>query len=313
MKAERSVFTTMKKNENRFPLLPKVHQVSGALTDGCLVLEGGGFRGIYTAGVCDVLMEQGIHMQCVAGVSAGALNGMNIISRQVGRYAAISLLHRQDSRYTGWRAWLTDRGLVGFRFLMQSVQQYLPYDAKQLEDPARRFVAVCTDMKTGKPFYAERDNCSSMTRAVSASSSLSFVSRIVRLDGRKLLDGGHAVSVPIAWATEQGYRKRIVVLTRERTFRKPKLTPTQLRMLHLFYRRYPAFCNASIHVPQNYAKLRETMCRMEQAGEIFIIAPHQPITVTRMEKDVDKLYALYVRGRRDAEAALPALRAYLNA
>lgn len=301
----------MKQDRNAFPLLPPVHQVEKVLTEGALVLEGGAFRGIYTAGVCDVLMEEGIHMQCVAGVSAGALNGMNIISRQVGRYASISLLHRTDSRYTGALAWLTDRGAVGFRFLMHTVKKYLPYDDDALNDPSRRFVAVCTDVESGQTFYAERTNCSDIERAVTAASSLSFVSRIVHLDGKKLLDGGHSVSVPLDFATEQGYRKRVVVLTREREFRKPPTSDSQKRFLKLCYGRYPAFCEAAADVPRRYGELRERICKLEDEGEIFVIAPHEPITVTRMEKDTNKLYELYVRGRRDATQALPALRAYL--
>ncbi len=301
----------MKPTKQRFPLLPEVHRAEGPLTEGALLLEGGASRGIYTAGVCDVLMEQGIHMQCIAGVSSGSLNGLNILSRQVGRYASISLFHCNDKRHTGWKALLTDRGMVGFRFLMKTVNRYFPYDSSALSDPERRFVAVSTDCRTGEAFYAERSNCSDMLRAVSASSSLAGVSRIVRLDGKKLLDGGYSEGIPLKWAKEQGYRKRIVVLTRERSFRKSPVGKTQLRLLRLFFRRYPAFREAILQVSDRYAALREALCAQEEAGEIFVIAPRGPVTIARLERDDQKLYELYLRGRQDGTEALPALRAYL--
>lgn len=294
-----------------FPLLPKVHVARGPLTAGALVLEGGAARGIYTAGVCDVLMEQGIHMQCVAGVSAGALNGWNIMGRQVGRYASIALLHCRDKRHTGWKAILSDRGYVGFAFMFGSVNDEFPFDASAIDDPARRFVSVSTDLKTGRPFYGERGSCSSVRRAAIASASYLGISRAVRLDGHKLLDGCHSAILPFDWAVEQGYRKQIVVLTREREHRKGPMSEKELHLLHTLYGGYPAFCKSVEQTQERYASLRERICAAEAAGEAFVIAPRGPVTVKRIERDQDKLYELYVRGRKDAEEALPALRAYL--
>lgn len=294
-----------------FPLLPRVHVANGPLTEGALVLEGGAARGIYTAGVCDVLMEQGIHMQCVAGVSAGALNGWNVIGRQVGRYASIALLHCRDVRHTGWKAILTDGGYVGFDFIFGDINDEFPFRASAIDDPARRFVAVSTDLKTGKPFYGERSNCSSLRRATIASASYLGISRVVELDGRKLLDGCHSAIVPFDWAVEQGYRKQIVVLTREREYRKKPLSKENLRLVHTLFGKYPAFCASVEQSQERYGALRERICAAEEAGEIFVIAPREPVNVKRVERDEKKLYRLYLRGRLDAKAALPALRAYL--
>ncbi len=113
----------MKKTRADFPLLPEIHRADGALTDGALLLEGGSFRGIYTAGVCDVLMERGIHFRCIAGVSAGALNGLNILTRQVGRFASLCLLHRDEWRYTGIGAMPGNAGLMGVRFLFHDMEK----------------------------------------------------------------------------------------------------------------------------------------------------------------------------------------------
>lgn len=296
-----------------FPLLPRVHTAEGSLTNGALVLEGGAARGIYTAGVCDVLMEQGIHMQCVAGVSAGAINGWNIMGRQVGRYASISLKYCQDQRHIGWKAFLTDRGYIGFGFMFESMTGEFPFDLSVLDDPARRFVSVSTDLETGKPFFGERGSCSSVRRSVIASSSLMGISRVVQLDGHKLLDGSYSVSLPFDWAVAQGYRKQIVVLTRERTYRKEPYTEQNMRVLHTLYGKYPAFCDSVVKAQTRYGELRERICAAEEAGQVFVIAPRDPVDVHRIERDQGKLYRLYVRGRKDAEEALPALRAYLDA
>lgn len=294
-----------------FPLLPKVHVAHGLLTEGALVLEGGAARGIYTAGVCDVLMEQGIHMQCVAGVSAGALNGWNIMGRQVGRYASIALYHCRDARHTGWKAIMTDGGYIGFDFIFGDVNDEFPLNVSGLDDPSRRFAVVATDLETGKPFYGERCSCSSLRRATIASASYIGISRVVELDGHKLLDGCHSAIIPFDWAVEQGYRKQIVVLTREREYRKGPLSKESRRLVRALYGRYPAFCDSVERTQERYGSLRDRICAAEDAGEVFVIAPRGPVDVKRVERDHKKLYDLYVRGRKDAEEALPALRDYL--
>ncbi len=302
----------MKKTRVDFPLLPEIHRADGALTDGALLLEGGSFRGIYTAGVCDVLMERGIHFRCIAGVSAGALNGLNILTRQVGRFASFCLLHRDDWRYTGIGAIPGNAGLMGFRFLFHDMEKVYPIRDALLSEKNRRFVPVATDCETGQAAYLECDNAEDMMAASRASSSLAFVSRIARLNGKKLLDGGYSVSVPLDWAIKQGYRKRVAILTRETRFRKDAVKPKTLKLLHRFYRRYPSFCEAAENVPNEYAATREKLEQQMQSGETFVIAPQTPVEISSMEKDTDKLYALYVRGRTDGERALPALQAYLE-
>lgn len=298
--------------ESDFPLLPKVRFAEGGLTEGALLLEGGSLRGVYTAGVCDVLMEQGIHMQTVAGVSAGALNGLNVLSRQTGRFAHICIRHRHDSRYAGWKALLTDRGLIGFRFILKTAETIIPYDKSALEDKRRRFVAVSTDCKTGKPFYAEYGNCQPFFRAVKASASLAFASRMVKLGDKKLLDGGYSESFPLLWAEEQGYRKKVVVLTQDIASRKPPIKAKKRRWFGFFFRRYPAFLEAVERVPEKYNSLREHLQAQVDAGEAFVIFPSADTKIGKMEKDAQKLYAFYLQGRQDALDALPELREYLS-
>lgn len=293
-----------------YPRLPQIFTAEGALTDGALLLEGGSFRGIYSAGACDVLMENGIHMKAVAGVSAGVLCGLNVASRQVGRFARICILHRHDSRYTGWKAWLSDGGAVGFRFILHDAAKLIPFDAEKLKE--RRFVAVATDLTTGKPFYAEYGKTEPFEQAVRASASLAFASRIVDMNGVPMLDGGYSESIPLDWAEKQGYRKRIVVLTQPLDTRKTPVREKKKRMFDAFYRKYPAFLQAVEDVPAKYNALRETLAAQAANGETFVIAPKNEIPLGKMEKDTNKLYLYYLHGRRDAEKALPALKAYLG-
>lgn len=302
----------MKQSPEMFPLLPNVYTAFGEPTDGVLLLEGGSFRGVYTAGVCDALMGNGIHMQTVAGVSAGTLNALNVMTRQVGRFARICILHRKDRRYTGWRALLTDRGFIGFRFLLETSEKIIPYDKTLFNDNRRRLVTVATDLKTGEPFYAEYGKCNDFFRVAKASASLAFASRIVKYEGRKLLDGGYSVSFPLEWAEQQGYRKKVVILTRSIDSRKPPVKEKKRKLFYRFYRRYPAFLKAVDRVPERYNTLRERLKQQAEAGEAFVIAPSEEISVGKLEKDTAKLYALYLRGREDALNALPALKKYLT-
>lgn len=296
---------------NDYPLLPPIRTAKGKLTDCALLLEGGSFRGIYSAGVCDVLMENGIHPKAVAGVSAGALCGWNMMARQIGRFARICILHRHDSRYSGWKAVTADGGLVGFRFLLDTVEKLYPCPKGLREDPERRFVAVSTDCKTGEPVYAEYDGHSSFGKAIQASASLAFTSRVVRMNGRALLDGGYSVSVPLEWAEKEGYQKKIVLLTRPVTARKDPVSKQKMASFHAAFPRYPAFCAAVEAVPENYNRLRAELERQQDAGEAFVIAPAEEIPISKMEGNTAKLYLYYLHGRRDALRLLPALREYL--
>ena len=301
----------MKTDPKDYPLLPQVHTADGDTTEGALLLEGGSFRGVYTAGVCDVLMENGIHMQAVAGVSAGTLNALNVVSRQVGRFVRIAILHRDDSRYTGWRAFLTDRGVIGFRFILHTAEQYIPYDRAKLFDGTRRLVTVATDIETGEPVYAENGTCTDFFRMVKASASLAFASRIVRFEGKKMLDGGYTVSIPLDWADQNGYRKKVVILTQSIGSRKTPVSDQKRKLFARWYRRYPAFLRTVEQVPTRYNDLRARLQQQAESGETFVIAPREELHVSKTEKDKQKLYSLYLKGREDATRALPALREYL--
>jgi len=278
------------------------------LTEGCLVLEGGAFRGVYTNGVTDALMEAGINFSCTVGVSAGAMTGMNYVSGQIGRSARINLRYRHDGRYVGVRAVRKNRGIIGFDFVFGPMEKVEPFDEKRFFDPARRFIAVAADCRTGEPVYWEKGSCD-IYQAVRASASMPYISRIVEVEGVPCLDGGCSVKIPYAWALEQQFAKIVVVKTRPADFRRKA---GQESLPFRFYRRYPKLAQALAGSAERYNAQCDEIEELSAQGRIFVIQPSRPITVSRLEKDMEKLGELYDLGYQDTRSALAGLREYLR-
>lgn len=286
---------------------------TGPVTPGCIVLEGGAFRGVYTSGVLDALMESGIHMACTVGVSAGAMNGLNYVSRQIGRSGRINLRYRHDPRYVGLHAVRRNQGIIGFDFVFGYMQHVPDFDWKNFRDPDRSFYAVVTNLETAKAEYISRDSGISPFRAVRASASMPYISRPVTLRGKPYLDGGCAVGIPVQWAIEQGFEKIVVVRTRERGFRKSKAVPgDHLHKENLLYHQYPDFARLLVEGNLRYNGECALTERLAAAGRIALIAPSRPPEVGRLEPDMEKLGALYQLGYADGREQLPALCAYLG-
>lgn len=296
---------------SRIRALP-VGSAGDRLIPGCIVLEGGAFRGLYTSGVLDALMEAGINMQCTVGVSAGAMNGMNYVSGQIGRSGRINLRYRHDNRYVGLEAVRRNGGLIGFDFVFGHMDYVAEFDWKTFLDPRRDFYAVVTDLESAQPVYLHRDCGVSVSQAVRASASMPYVSRPVMLNGKPCLDGGCSVNIPVQWALLQGYEKIIVIRTRPFGFRKPLSTVHRVNAEELVYRNYPEFAQGLLH---GHARYNGEMALTEQlaaSGRIALIAPSQPVTVGRLERDMEKLGALYQLGRHDGMQSLPMLEKYLG-
>ncbi len=284
-------------------------QASEQITQGCIVLEGGAFRGLYTSGVLDALMEADINMQTTIGVSAGALNGFNYTSGDIGRFAFFNLYYRHDSRWVGMRALRQSHSVTGFHFLFEEGDKMLPYNKERFFHAGRRFVAVATNLNTGMPTYFDQTH-PQIFDAVSASASMPFVSKKIMIDGDPYLDGGCSVKIPIDWALEQNFDKIIVVTTRDRSYRRKEKADGE-RLLHAMYRAYPAFIDAMAHTNAHYNETCDRMEQLDKDGRIFWIAPSRPVTVSRLEGDMEKLGELYFEGYEDAKAIIPQLKAYL--
>ena len=283
-------------------------RASDAITRGCLVLEGGGWKGLYTLGVLDVLMQHDLNFSSVVGVSAGALSALGYVSGQIGWGAQIDLRYRHDQNYCGLGAFRRDRGITGFSYLFHELMKEHPLDEARLHDPARRLAVSATNLITGQVAYFEKETCD-IFKAVQASASVPYVSRPVMIDGVPYLDGGCAEKIPFRWAETSGEKKIVVVRTREPAYRRKSGVPG---MATRIYRNYPAFVKAIASVNEDFNQTVDALEKKAASGEIFLIAPSEPVTVKRFDGDMEKLGELYWLGYHDMERQLDGLRAYLT-
>lgn len=266
-----------------------------------LILEGGGMRGVFTCGVLDNFMDRGIRFPYTIGVSAGACNGLSFLSRQRGRarFSNIDLLEKY--RYIRYQYLLTKGNIMDFDLLFDIFpNQILPYDYAAYAACEERFEMVTTSCRTGKAcYYEEKQDPSRIIAIVKASSSLPFVCPIAYVDGEPMLDGGIVDSIPLERAHALGYDQNLVVLTRNKGYRKPD-KPSWIPPV--VYGRYPALREAIRQRNQLYNQQLELVERLEETGKVTVIRPLQPIEVDRMERDPQKLRALYDQGYACADA-----------
>ena len=283
------------------------------VTPGCLVLEGGAFRGVYTEGVVDLLMLSGLNFQTVIGTSAGALNGLNYVSGQIGRGARMNLLYRHDQRYVGLTAMRRNKGVIGFDFMFSDEMEAVePFDRERLMRGDRRFLACVSNLRTGRAEYHEAGRCEDIFQAVRASASMPFLSKPVMIGDDPYLDGGCCCKIPYQWALDAGFEKIVVVRTRDRNYRKDLSNRRAQGAAHAVYHAYPEFAEALANSSADYNAQCEELLELERSGRIFTVAPSEPVNITRLEGDTAKLRALYDLGTKDMMTALPALREYLS-
>lgn len=283
------------------------------MTEGALVLEGGSMRGLFTSGILDVMVEEGIELSYVNGVSAGSMCGMNYIAKQTGRTLKINTEYLHDKRYISFRNMLKNRLVFNFDFLFGELSTDLvPFDFEGFEQSPQRFEAVATRCRTGKPVFFEKSTCSDMNGAIRASSSMPILSKMVTVEGKKYLDGG--ISLPIAYqrAIDEGYEKVVVILTREQGYRKKPLDGLTKRCYDRYFKPLPELRASLEEVPERYNRMQEEMDQLEAEGKLFIIRPQSPVLVSRVEQDINKIEALYQEGRRVGNEVLPKLKEYLN-
>lgn len=260
-----------------------------------LVLEGGGLRGVFTCGVLDCFMDRGIRFPFTVGVSAGACNGLSYMSGQRGRARASNIDLMDKYHYVGLKYLLTQKCIMDFKLLFEDFpEKIIPYDYEAYFSNPDRFIMVTTNCLTGKAEYLEEKSSSARVMdIVRASSSLPFVSPITYVDGVPMLDGGIVDSIPVEYAMRQGYEKLVVVLTRNKGYRKPD---SRMPLAKLAYRRFPNLQKALQNRNAVYNRTMDLIERLEEEGRIIVIRPGRPIEVGRMEKDTAKLASLYQEG-----------------
>lgn len=284
---------------------------SNQITEGCMVLEGGAFRGCYTSGVLDALMEADINLRTTIGVSAGAMNGVGYVCGQIGRSAYINLKYRNDDRYVGLQAMRTNHGIIGFDFAMLELNKEYPVDMTRFNAPNRDFIAVVTNCKTGKPEYMKKGVCKDIIGAVAASASMPYVSQMMEIEGQPYLDGGCSCAIPYQWALDHHFENIVVVRTRDIEFRYPE-EPNHNAMIRARYLNYPNLVKVLEEGDMRYNKQCNELEQLRNEGRIFMISPSQPIDIGRLEKDTSRLAEIYYLGYADGKRCVPSLKAYLH-
>lgn len=279
---------------------------------GALCLEGGSLRGLFTAGVLDAFLDNDLLIEYVNGVSAGSMNGMNYISRQRERSKRINFKYLHDKRYISFRSIFTKRQVFNFDFLFGEISnKYDPFDWKTFKGGGQKYEAVATNVVTGESAYFNLDNCSNILNAVVASASLPILSKVVEVDGRKYLDGG--VSTPVAYkrAFKMGYKKAIVVLTREEGYRKKTVSKVNKRIYKRYFKPLPKFIDKLMTVPERYNMMQEEMKNFEIEGKLLIIRPQKHVVVKRLERSLGKLENLYNEGYEEGLKNIENIRKFL--
>ncbi len=278
-----------------------------------IVIEGGALRGVHTSGVLDTLMKYDIFFPYVIGVSAGALNAFNYVSRQPGRSARVNLQYIRDDRYFNLRNIpKQDESAFNFDFMFNGITAEIPFDFDTFYDPSQEFLIVATDVADGKPLYFKKSSCENIFRAGAASASLPFISPPVELEGHRCIDGGVADPIPVLKAIEDGNDKVVVVLTRHRGFRKKPMPKAEKEAAKRLYKDSPEMLKTALSNNERYNETLDLVDRLEDEGRIFVIRPSSEIDISFLERDTDNLGELYREGLRDGEAALESLCEYLE-
>ena len=275
-----------------------------------LVLEGGAMRGLWTAGVTDVMMEHDIRPDGLIGVSAGAAFGCNYKSRQVGRAIRYNMQFAKDARYSGVRSLLTSGDYFNAKFGYHVVPyEYDIFDTKTFEENPMEFIVVCTDVETGAAVYHTIDHVDyDELEWLRASASMPLASKVVEVQGRKLLDGGVSDSIPLQYFESIGYKRNVVVLTQPLGYQKEhnRLMP----LMRVALRRYPRFLQALDERHKMYNYQLEYVANAERLGRCLVIRPEEKIPIGHISHNPDQMRKVYELGRKAGEKNIERIRQF---
>lgn len=277
-----------------------------------LVLEGGAMRGLFTAGITDVMMEHSLFPDGIIGVSAGAAFGCNLKSGQIGRSIRYNLRFARDPRYCSIPSLLLTGNLYGAKFCYHRLPEKLDvFDTEAFMKSPIEFYVTCTDVLTGKPVYqrierADYDDLEWMR----ASASMPLVSKIVKIGGYQMLDGGIADSIPLRYFQNIGFERNIVILTQPRGYTKSK--NGLLPVMRAVYRKYPNLLATIEHRHEHYNETLAYLAEEEQRGNILLLCPDEKLPIDRVDHNPDNLRAVYDIGRAYGEKHLEEIRNFLH-
>ncbi len=275
-----------------------------------LVLEGGAMRGLFTAGVLDIFLDNNVEVTDVVGVSAGTLFGVNYVSKQRGRALRYNLKYINDKRYMNVKSWLKTGNLINKDFTYYKLPFQLDvFDNKTFKESPINFFATVTNIETGEAEFVKIEDAYKQMETLRATSALPFISEIIEVGDKKYLDGGIANSIPVDFFEKQDFDKVIVILTRPITYRKEKTTGIQYKM---FYKKYPKLVEKLDNRYKEYNDTVDKIVELEKEGKLFVIRPSENITIKRLEKDVEKLQKVYDLGLKDGNNIIEELKQYLE-
>ena len=278
-----------------------------------LIMEGGAMRGMFTAGVLDVLMENGLVTDGAIGVSAGAVFGCNYKSHQIGRIIRYNTEYCNDKRYASFKNLVKTGNLYSEQFCYHEVPEKLdPFNEAAFAASPMDFFVVCTDVKTGEPIYHKcRKGDAEDVLWMEASASMPLAAKIVKIGHYGLLDGGVADSIPVRFFESIGYKRNLIILTQPKGYikKKNKFLPA----IRAKYFRYPAFVEAVADRHERYNETLSYISMLEQAGKDYVIRPPIPLEIGAMERDPAQLRRVYETGRAVAQIQVEKIRDFLNA
>ncbi|MBS5870534.1 MAG: patatin-like phospholipase family protein [Fusobacterium periodonticum] len=276
-----------------------------------LVLEGGGMRGLFSAGVLDALLDlKELSVNGIVGVSSGALFGVNYVSKQKERAVRYNKKYADDKRYMGLHSWITTGNAVNKDFAFYELPYKLDvFDNETFKKAETDFYVVMTNVESGKPEYVLIEDAFAQMEYLRATSALPFASKIIEINGKKYLDGGISDSIPIDFCESLGYDKIIAVLTRpEGTYKEDKLG----FLYKLVYRKYPNLVNSLLNMATDYEKVLAKIKDLENKGKIFVVRPPEVLKIGRLEKNRDKIQKVYDTGLNTGLKELNNIVKYLN-
>ena len=278
-----------------------------------LVLEGGGLRGVFTSGVLRFFMEQELWFPSVYGVSMGACNGANYVSRQTARNRIVNIRYANDSRYFSYAGLFLRGELFGMRFLFDRIpNRMVPFDFKTFRENDQEYFVAATDCETGEAVYFDKHRPRrELLTVMQASCSMPFLARPVRYQGRVLLDGGIADSVPLFKSIRDGANRQVLILTQPTGYRKKGSRMAASAFLR--YPRYKGLCRAIATRAERYNAVMDAVVSMEAQGRVFAIRPESKLIVGRVERDRKKLYAVYDQGYLAARRSFDELSRFIHA
>ena len=275
-----------------------------------LVLEGGGVRGIYSAGVLDVFMENGITFDGVIGVSAGAIHGISYMSNQKGRSIRYYKKYSKHPDFMSMRSFIKTGNVVGVDFCYHELPDKLDlYDHYAFQRTKVPFYATCTNVETGEAEYIRVTDARRQIDYIRASASLPYLSRIVEIDGKKYLDGGCSDGIPVEAFMKMGYERNVLILTRPADYVR---NPEKTSLAKFAYRKYPAFVKTLCERHIKYNETIKRIAELEKEGKAFVIRPEKTLDIGRLENNPEKIQAIYDIGYADGEKYIEEMKKWLS-